>query len=101
MYYGMSGHLFQFKWSKRGRLIDRRRFKERGVYTHDCSKLNKTNMLPEKISIGFLSNKILTPSIDTSRLALVLIHIALPLITASMSEPSFRVIVLSLLASPF
>ena len=25
------------------------------IYSHDCSKLNKTNMLPAKISIGFLN----------------------------------------------
>ena len=25
------------------------------IYSHDCSKLNKTNMLPVKISVGFLN----------------------------------------------
>ena len=35
-------------YSKRGRLIDRRRLKERGVYSHNCNKLNKTNMLSER-----------------------------------------------------
>ena len=34
----------------RGRLIDRRRFKERGVYSHNWNKLHKTNMVSVKIS---------------------------------------------------
>ena len=37
--------VFLILGSKRGRLIDRKRLKERGVYSHNCSKLNKTNML--------------------------------------------------------
>ena len=29
------------------------------IYSHDCSKLNKTNMLSAKISIGFLTHSLL------------------------------------------
>ena len=50
-------------YSKRGRLIDRRRLKERGVYSHNCNKLNKTNMLSERRQ--FINQKaLLRPSIN-------------------------------------
>ena len=49
--------------SKRGRLIDLRRLKKKD----NCSKLNKTNMLSEKISVQFIHSKNSSPSIDTSR----------------------------------
>ena len=41
--------------------------KERGVYSHNCSKLNKTNMLSEKISVQYIKSKNSSPYIDTSR----------------------------------
>ena len=40
---------------------------ERGVYSHNCSKLKKTNLLLEKISVQFINSKNSSPSIDTSR----------------------------------
>ena len=44
------GHLFNLRpGSKRGCLIDRRRLKERRVYSHNCDKLNKSNMPSAKI----------------------------------------------------
>ena len=33
--------------------MDRRRLKERGVYSHNCNKLNKNNILLVKISREF------------------------------------------------
>ena len=48
-------------------LIDRRRLEERGVHSHNCNKLNKTNMLSAKISREFNNSGISTPSVDTSR----------------------------------
>ena len=44
-----------------------RRLKERGVHSHNCNKLNETNMLSAKISREFNNSGISTPSIDTSR----------------------------------
>jgi len=40
-----------FRGPRRGvYYIDRRRLNERGVYSHNCNKLNKTNTLLAKIS---------------------------------------------------
>ena len=47
--------------------MDKRRLKERGVYSRGFNKLNKTNMLSVKISREFENSRIFTPSIDTSR----------------------------------
>ena len=41
--------------------------KERGVYSHDFNKLNKTNMLSAKISREYKNGGISTPSVDMSR----------------------------------
>ena len=35
--------LFNFRGLSGGVLIDKRRLKERGVYSHNCNKLKKTN----------------------------------------------------------
>ena len=40
--------------SKRGRLTDSRRLKERDLYSYNCNKLYKTNMLSRENSKGFL-----------------------------------------------
>ena len=50
-------------------LIHGRRLKERGVHSHNCNKLNETNMLSAKISREFNNSGIFTPSVDTSRLS--------------------------------
>ena len=44
-----TGHLFNFRGPSGEHLIDRRRLKERGVYSHNCNNLNKTNLLSAKI----------------------------------------------------
>ena len=71
-----------------GRLIDRRRLKERGVYSHNYKKLKKTNMLSPNTSREFKNSGLPTPSIDTSRLS------DLSRDPTSMSESLLRVIVL-------
>ena len=40
---GGGGGLFNFRGLSGGVLIDKRRLKERGVYSHNCNKLKKTN----------------------------------------------------------
>ena len=44
-----------------------RLLKERGVYSHNCNKLNKPNMLSAQTSREFKNDGISTPSINTSR----------------------------------
>ena len=56
------GRLLNFFGSKWGRLIHTRRLKEKGVYTHNSNKLNKTNMLSAKISREFKNSGISTSS---------------------------------------
>ena len=46
--------------------MDRRRLKERGVYSYNCNELNKTDTLVAKISREY-KNSASTPSIDPSR----------------------------------
>ena len=58
--------LFNFRGPSGG-VRDKRRLKERGVYSHNCNKLNKTNMLSAKILREFQNSGISTPSIDTSQ----------------------------------
>jgi len=53
--------------SKRGCLIERKRLKERGAYSHNCNRLNKTNMLSAKLSREFWNSGISTLLIDTPR----------------------------------
>ena len=76
------------KWPKKGE--DRRRLKERGVYSHYCNKLNKTNMLSAKTSRELRNSGICDPSINTSTRYKSLFQIP-----TSLSESSLRVIVLS------
>ena len=55
--------------------MDRRRLKERGVYSHNCNKLNKTNMLSAEISKEFKNSGIPTPSIiDNPLVGLLCCH---------------------------
>ena len=48
------GHLFNFCYTSKGKKINRRSLKEKGVYSHNCNKLYKTkntppvNILPQK-----------------------------------------------------
>ena len=70
--------------AKRGRLIDRRRLKETGIYSYNCNKLNKTNMLSMKIPGKW--NNTEYP-----------LHQYYWYVPTSMSESSLRVIVLPLL----
>ena len=44
------GASISFKGSKKGRLIDRTRLKDRGVYSQNCKKHSRSNKLLEKIS---------------------------------------------------
>ena len=74
------------------RFIDRRRLKERGLYSHNCNKLNKTNMLSAKISREFKNSGISIPSIDTSGPSRD--DIAVFQIPTTMSKSSLRVTVL-------
>ena len=49
--------------------------KERGVYSHNCNKLNKTNMLSAKISKEFKNSGISAPSIiDNPLVGLLCCH---------------------------
>ena len=48
-------------------LMDRRCLKESGVYSYNCNKLYKTDMLLAKISREFKNSRISTPPIDPSR----------------------------------
>ena len=53
-------------------MIDMRRLKEKGVYSYNCNKLNKTNMLLANILNiervqKIINSGISTASIDTSR----------------------------------
>jgi len=69
----------------------------RGVYSHNCDKLNKTNMLSAKIPREF----ILTAKYPVSPLICIGLQellIALSQMSTAMSESLFRVIVLSSLA---
>ena len=52
-----------------GHLIDSRHFKRRGVYFHNCNKLNQTNKLSAKISSEFKNSGKFTPSTDISPLS--------------------------------
>ena len=90
--------LFNFRGPSGG-VRDRRRLKERGV-SHNCNKLNKTNMLLAKILREFQKSGISTPSIDTSQGRLE-IQIALSNPNIEMSESSLRVIVLPSLVYPY
>ena len=68
----------------------------RGVYSHNCDKLNKTNMLSAKIPREFIliAKYPVHPLIC---LGLQDLHINLSQTSIAMSESLFRVIVLSLL----
>ena len=44
------GASISFKGSKKGRSIDRKRLKDRGVYSQNCKKHSRSNKLLEKIS---------------------------------------------------
>ena len=69
----------------------------RGVYSHNCDKLNKTNMLSAKIPRAFIliAKNPVHPLIC---LCLQDLHINLSQMSTAMSESLFRVIVLSSLA---
>ena len=69
------GYLFNFR--VRGWLIPRRRVKERGVPSHNCNKLTKTNVLLQKISREFKKSRISTPSWKTDMFRPSKIYIAL------------------------
>ena len=59
----MPGVSIQFYGSKWGHVIDRRHLEEGGVYSHNCNKLNKTNMLLTIVSRVFENNSgVSTPS---------------------------------------
>ena len=47
-------HLFNFRGPRRRGGIGRGHLKMRGVYSHNCDKLNKTNMLSAKTPKEFM-----------------------------------------------
>ena len=61
------GRLFNFRGPKGAFTIDRRHLKKIGVFSYNCNKLNKTNMLSAKILRKFRNSGKSTPSIDMSR----------------------------------
>ena len=94
-------HLLNFRGPRRQGggegVIDRGHLKMRGVYSHNCDKLNKTNMLSAKIPRAFIliAKNPVHPLIC---LCLQDLHINLSQMSTAMSESLFRVIVLSSLA---
>ena len=73
--------VYSISGAKRGHLIDRRHLKETVIYSYNCNKLNKTNMLSVKISRKWNNTEY--------------IHsINYWYVPTSMSESSLRVIVL-------
>ena len=71
--------------ARRGRLINRRHFKERGVYSHDCNKLNKTKMLSVKMKESVKTKNIQSINVPTSMSESSLKSYCVTIVTGSLS----------------